>query len=91
MRTLIHIFIHTTLSSLKIFSINVRIILLENSRSTVVPVGIIQDILEPIVTPNAQGCKWNVDVPGIAASVGLHPADSRETFLGMLFQGSFTK
>jgi len=66
-------------------------VLLENSRSTFPPLGFLQDVFEPIVTPLAKNCKWNVDVPAIAASLDLVQVQGSEQQLGTIFQGSFIK
>ena len=47
-----------------------RIVLLENSRSPLPVVGSFQDLTEPLITPSAKGCRWNVDVSALAEDVG---------------------
>lgn len=48
----------------------VRIVLLENSRSLLPVIGTFQDLTEPLITPSAKGCRWNVDVAALAEGVG---------------------
>ena len=69
-----------------------RIILLENSRSTAFPLGAIQDLLEPLVTPLSKGCRWNVNVPELAKSTGLRAVgETSDNLFGTLFLGTFEK
>lgn len=51
-------------------SSTIRIVLLENSRSLLPIVGSFQDFTEPLITPSAKGCRWNVDVAALAKGVG---------------------
>lgn len=43
------------------------LVLLENSISTNPLLRLVQNAAEPVVTPLAKGCKWNVDVPALVA------------------------
>lgn len=44
-----------------------RLVLLENSISTNPLLRLVQSVTEPLVTPLAKGCKWDVDVPALVA------------------------
>jgi ubiquinone/menaquinone biosynthesis C-methylase UbiE len=68
-----------------------HILVLENSRSTFRPLALFQDITEPIITPYSKGCRWNVDVPGIADKAGLTLERSKSAQAGTIFSGVYTK
>ena len=54
-----------------------KVILVENSRSTIPWVGFLQDITEPIITPFSKNCKWNTNVPKLAKEAGLSQCELR--------------
>jgi len=70
-----------------------RVVLLENSRSTLPFLGWWQDITEPVITPYSKGCKWNVDVPSLAAGAGLRRQESESSSiqLGTIYLGVYSK
>jgi len=63
-----------------------RLILVENSISQNVVLAFMQNILEPLITPFSKGCKWNVDVPSLAAESGqLKSEGNGKNFFSGLF------
>ena len=68
-----------------------KIILLENSRSDNLFMGIFQDATEPVVTKISKNCKWNVNVDKIADEVGLKIIKSIKKDIGTISLGVYTK
>lgn len=70
---------------------NGKIYLIENSVSTNSPLRLLQNTLEPIITPMSKGCKWNIDVPQLAENTGLHELERKDFQFGTLFFGVYIK
>mmetsp|Transcript_37052 Transcript_37052/g.82323 ORF Transcript_37052/g.82323 Transcript_37052/m.82323 type:complete len:255 (+) Transcript_37052:22-786(+) len=70
-----------------------RVLLLENSRSTNVVLGFVQDATESLITPLSKGCRWNVDVPRLAQEAGLTPVEGEggSIQLGTISLGVYSK
>ena len=68
-----------------------EVILLENVKSDKEAVAIIQDVLEPLVTPISKNCKWNIDVNSFASMHGLRLVSSERKSLGTLQLGIYKK
>jgi len=80
--------------SLSLSFILFRIVLLENTLSTNPVVAAFQHITEPLVTPLAKGCRWDVDVHKIAQDSGLEldpSAPTRSASLGAIRLEVFKK
>ena len=65
--------------------------LVENTRSDIESIGVMQDLLEPAITPFSKGCKWNVNVEKLAIEKGFKKDFLRSTELGMLSLGVYKK
>ena len=70
---------------------NGKVVLLENSRSTLGPLAAIQDLTEPVVTPLSKNCRWNVNVPKLAKEAGLKLEKSETAQAGTIFYGVYSK
>lgn len=68
-----------------------RVVLLENSRSTLAPLAALQDLTEPIITPLSKNCRWNVNVPALAMDAGLKLERKSEIQAGTIFYGVYSK
>lgn len=88
LRTLCHQLI---LNHLSVFFFFFRLILLENSRSTVAPLALLQDVLEPVITPMSKNCKWNVNVPQLTKDAGLIQDTYEGSQYGTIMLGTYKK
>jgi methyltransferase OMS1, mitochondrial len=61
-----------------------RVLLLEHSVSSVVPVALFQNITAKSVASSSKGCFWNQDVVGLAREAGLYVVSSESSFAGTL-------
>jgi ubiquinone/menaquinone biosynthesis C-methylase UbiE len=67
------------------------VVLLENSISTNPLLARLQDFTEPLITPMSKGCRWNVDVPALAAKAGLAERTSMSIQGGTILLETLTK
>lgn len=70
---------------------DLRLVLLENSRSSLPALASFQDFMEPLVTPMSKSCRWNDDIISIAKdnALSLEYSDSKQ--LGTIALNVFKK
>ena len=67
------------------------VVLLENSISTNPILAQLQDLTEPLITPLSKNCRWNVNVPTLAAQAGLIQKSSESIQAGTILLQTFGK
>ena len=69
-----------------------RVVLLENSLSTNPLLAGLQDLTEPIITPLSKNCRWNVNIPELAAAEPeLQLVSAKDEQLGTITLRSYVK
>ena len=67
------------------------VVLLENSISTNPILAQLQDLTEPFITPLSKNCRWNVNIPALAAQAGLIEQSNESIQAGTILLQTFGK
>eukprot|EP01041_Mallomonas_annulata_P007123 gene7123-14489_t len=76
---------------IRVLKPNGRLILIENTKSDNVFLGLYQDVSEPLVTKFSKGCKWNTNVLELVRKSNLKPIYEERRELGSLLLGVYEK